>query len=263
MPSFLLKNCLKLGGKSLFFCLTFFVFAFDVFAQTLRPTTFDDRGICEKTKGVWRQFGNGCADNCEAKFDRFSICTQALVFACDCGKNSCWDGESCVAIKDYKKIFEAKQQEEQKLLDEAKEKRKADALANQAAIMVKFAPKDANGNPIVLNQNQANNQNPAPVPAPATTPNPLPNVVKNPDEDPIPTSPITEILPEKIADSVAKQPTQNSEESTKNIELPPFILKKQARDAAENQKKSEEKKTATSTTEKSSLPPLPEVPLPK
>jgi hypothetical protein len=66
------------------------------------------------------------------------------VASCDCGKGRCWNGNSCVFLKDYKKIFDQEQAEEQKILDAAKEKRKDAMLQNQVEVMKNIiAKKDA------------------------------------------------------------------------------------------------------------------------
>lgn len=118
-------------------------FSFELFAQTARSTSFDDRPTCEEVKGVWRQFGNGCTDDCRSKFDEFTICTQALSYGCDCGKNRCWNGETCVTQKSYKRIFDAEKEKENAKLAEAKKRRRAAAQENQDAIMSKLLGKIA------------------------------------------------------------------------------------------------------------------------
>ncbi len=119
------------------------VFSQSSFALLMRSTSFDNRNECEVSKGVWRQFGNGCANNCESQFDEFSVCTQSLVYACDCGKNNCWNGETCVALSEYKEIYDKKYAEEKKLLDAAKEKRKAAAKLSVESIMRNLVQKDS------------------------------------------------------------------------------------------------------------------------
>lgn len=138
-------------------------FSLDSSAQIARSTSFDNRPACEQSRGVWRQYGNGCVDECNPKFEQFAICTRAVTFGCDCGKNRCWNGETCVTLKDYKKIFDVEKAEEQKILNAAKEKRKEDALENQEEIMSRLItiadekssqPQvDANGKPIAPNNN--------------------------------------------------------------------------------------------------------------
>lgn len=114
--------------------MKYFVIFFTIFsffccvaqAQQKRPTTFDKRETCEANKGIWRQFGNGCAGNCEAKFERFKVCTMAITFACDCGSDKCWDSDTqkCVLLENYEVVFDQKKAEEQKKLDEMKQARK-------------------------------------------------------------------------------------------------------------------------------------------
>ncbi len=244
------KNQKNLGRMAQVICLFFVIFSSNVFAQTMRQTTFDNRNICEDSRGVWRQFGNGCADNCEAQFDRFNICTQVLTFSCDCGKSRCWNGDACISMQGYKKFYDVEQEKNQKLIDEAKEKRKADAKANKAAIMARFLPKDANGNPIYPVQN--------------VTPNPSSPVVQKPNDSETPTSPITLIAPDKITELPPQQEQVKPEDLDKEVELPPFILKKMAKEEAEQQKNEQQKKVEDSKLliEKSLPPGLPVIPLP-
>jgi hypothetical protein len=226
----------------------FLLFSHFANAQTLRPTTFDDRNICQDSKGVWRQFGNGCANNCESKFDKFAMCTNALVFSCDCGKKRCWNGETCLALKDYKKIYDIEEAKNKKILDAAKEKRKADALANEQAIMVKLNPPDPNV--------------PKPEAAPAPK-KPEPVVLQQLVDPEAPTSPITEIA---APAPVNQEPAPVNQEPVK-VEIPPFLLKKQAQlQKLEEQAKEEEKKKSEDSKSliiKGSVPPgLPVIPLP-
>ncbi len=236
---------LRVTLSSMLAVVAFFFFLSIASAQVTRSTTFDDRGVCENSKGVWHQFGNGCADFCHDKFDRFAMCTQALVFSCECGKNRCWDGESCVALKSYKKIFDVEQAEEQKVLNAAKEKRKADALAHEEEIMNKLVP------PPAVDPNAVN---PTPSPAPTAenpkkflTPNPLENQAAAALlQDPEPTSPITQIpAPVPL--------TQEQNQDPVKVEIPDFFLKKQAQAAGK----------AQDSKAKDSLPAgLPDLPLP-
>lgn len=117
------------------------LFSITSHAQSTRFTSFDDRPICEDNKGVWREFGNGCVDECHSKFDKFSICTQAITYGCDCGKGRCWDGESCVTTKNYKKIFDAEKEEEKKILEAAKQKRLEQAKANEQSVIENLGKK--------------------------------------------------------------------------------------------------------------------------
>ena len=235
------------------FLVLFFLLIQSASAQVTRPTTFDDRGVCENSKGVWRQFGNGCADFCHDKFDRFAMCTQALVFSCECGKNRCWDGESCVALKSYKKIFDVEQAEEQKVLNAAKEKRKADALAHEEELMNKLVPPPA-VDPSAVTPNPSAAPTAAANPEKFLTPNPLANqAAAVPLQDPEPTSPITQIP----APALAPIPlTQEQNQDPVKVEIPDFFLKKQAQVAG----KAQDSKAKDS---KDSLPAvLPELPLP-
>jgi len=124
------------------FAILLFIISSQAFSQAVRFTTFDDRPVCEEVRGVWRQFGDGCIDECSAKFDKFSICPQVLAYGCDCGRNRCWNGDTCIMRKDYKKIFDEERAQEKKILDVAKDKRKSEAKANQQFILNSLAKKN-------------------------------------------------------------------------------------------------------------------------
>lgn len=103
--------------------IIFGLFANNVYADILRPTTFDERPSCEKSKGMWRDFGNSCVGKCESKLDKFAVCSYAITFGCDCGANRCYYEDRCILISEYVKIHEQKMAEEQKISDEYKIKR--------------------------------------------------------------------------------------------------------------------------------------------
>ncbi len=109
--------------RKLALAFIFFLIASHAFAEFGRSTSFDDREICNRDKGVWRQFANSDGDTCESKMDRFAISAQALTYACDCGKGRCWDAERCVLMADYKKIYDERQEKERKKMAEARKNR--------------------------------------------------------------------------------------------------------------------------------------------
>lgn len=96
----------------------------NVYADILRPTTFDERPNCEKSNGMWRDFGNSCVGKCESKLDKFAVCSYAITFGCDCGANRCYHEDKCILISEYIKIHEQKLVEEEKISNEYKVKRK-------------------------------------------------------------------------------------------------------------------------------------------
>lgn len=96
----------------------------NVYANIQRPTTFDERQNCEKSNGMWRDFGNSCAGSCESKLDKFAVCSYAITFGCDCGENRCYYEDKCISLTEYIKIYEQKLSEDQKISDEYKNKRK-------------------------------------------------------------------------------------------------------------------------------------------
>ena len=154
----LLKGCLL----AIIFLISF---ALNAQGGIDRKTSFDDRPICENNKGVWREFGNGCVDECFAKFDELAVCTYARTFGCDCGKGKCWDGDKCTAVLDYKKIFDEIKERDIETMSQAKRKRIAQAkkyqndlitrmISNRSALTVaKFNEKDQ----VVGHKNYSNN----------------------------------------------------------------------------------------------------------
>jgi hypothetical protein len=97
---YLKKNIFKIILKNYYFIL--FVFLINESQANLtRSTTFDERPKCESSKGMWRDFGNSCADKCEYKFQKYPYCSNAIVYSCDCGKNRCLYQDQCIEIQDY------------------------------------------------------------------------------------------------------------------------------------------------------------------
>ena len=230
------------------FLIYFLVFSSAAFAQITRSTSFDDRPVCESSKGVWRQFGNGCGDSCISKFDKFSVCTQALVFACDCGRGRCWDDKKCVTLKSYKEIYDIEQAKEQEILNEEKEKRREAAKENEQAILGKYLPPetDVGGNPVDPAQT------PVADPTRAITQVPTYAVPTQAPEEILPQAPITPV----VNPALNPTPATVAPEAPVSVEIPPFFLQKQANEAAK--KKKEEEKLGGA-----SIPPgLPQIPLP-
>ena len=182
-----------------------------------RPTTFNDRATCEETKGVWRQFGNSCVDECEAQLDEFAVCTDITNSACECGKSRCWNDEikSCVALSDYKKIFVVRQKEEKKIAEEARKKREEEVDKKQETIIsnvVKtFEAKTAtNATPPTAEKPQENQPAQPPSPVVSSTP---------------PTIPPLFLQQEKVVQDAQKKEEKNNPVQSPTISIPglPFI----------------------------------------
>ena len=234
------------------FAILFFIISSQAFSQAIRSTTFDDRPACEEVRGVWRQFGNGCIDECNAKFDKFSICPQVLAYGCDCGRNRCWNGDTCVMKKDYKKIFDEEQAKEKMILDIAKAKRKSESKSNEQSILNSLAKKTEEITDQGLNQLQNNASKNVPVPQAEAQPIQSPTYsVTDPNQNP--QQPI--------------QPTQPVDTSL----IPPFFqqLEKAKQDAANAAKPKDAKKVPEDNSKQdpvtpiSTLPGLPVIPLPQ
>lgn len=103
--------------------------------EAKRITSFEKRPSCEKSGGVWRQFGNACGDGCLAKFNQFTMCAQALTYACDCLEDRCFDGKRCVAMNEYKTKYDEIKNHEQELLNNLKEARQDEYNENRQRIM--------------------------------------------------------------------------------------------------------------------------------
>jgi hypothetical protein len=135
MPKSEIKKDLRQALRKFFVILIIFLFSNSAFGDIGRFTTFDDREICEKTKGVWREYGTSLADNCEAKLDKFAIGAQVITYACDCGKGKCWDVNKCVVMQDFQKNYDKKQRAEIARLASEKKARRAEYQENQGAII--------------------------------------------------------------------------------------------------------------------------------
>jgi hypothetical protein len=234
------------------FAILFFIISSQAFSQAIRSTTFDDRPACEEVRGVWRQFGNGCIDECSAKFDRFLMCPQVLAYGCDCGRNRCWNGDTCVMRKDYKKIFDEEQAKEKKILDVAKAKRKSEAKANEQSILNSLAKKTGEITDQGLNQLQNNASKNVPVPQAPAQPIQSPTYsVTDPSQNP-------------------QQPIQPEQPVDTSL-IPPFFqqLEKAKQDAANAAQPKDATKVPEYNSKQdpvtpiSTLPGLPVIPLPQ
>lgn len=243
------------------FYLIFFLLLFTssiATAQTVRSTSFDDRETCEKDRGVWREFGNGCADSCEAKFDKTSICTQALTYSCECGKNKCWNGERCTAMQDYQKIFTVRQAREKERLAIAKRARQEQLEENTDSIIGNIIENKrtestnpstgisgANSN---ISQFYDLNQAPADASGAPAPQNQAPAAAGMGQTAPVARAPQ---LPQVPVGQVVHDPATGDQK----VEIPLFFQKKQeAKKAAEE--------AAKPTTVLDTLPGLPQIPLP-
>lgn len=70
-------------------------------STSLAADDFDARKVCAANKGVWREFGSDCADNCSLNRPQDKICARNITFSCDCLKDRCWDYYHCVDNKSF------------------------------------------------------------------------------------------------------------------------------------------------------------------
>ncbi len=232
----------------IFFCF----FSCKTFAQNIRSTSFDDRPDCEKSRGVWREFGNACVDECRHKLDKFSVCATSVTQGCDCGQGRCWNGETCTSLKDYKKIYDKEEEEERKILSEAKEKRKEAAKINQQEIIRKIIVQKAA-------QQDPNHHNKDQIDVQASIDQAVTDFKNN------------QITPAGEKATQIVQPIQKEVKSAvTSIEIPPSYLEKEEREREAKQKEQEQKNSINSgilaklKENSDSSPPLtlPEIPLP-
>lgn len=61
-----------------------------------RDPYFMMRQECERVGGTWEYYSNGCGDSCAlVRSNETVICTQAFTWACNCGEDKCWNGNTC------------------------------------------------------------------------------------------------------------------------------------------------------------------------
>lgn len=235
--------------------LLIFLGTTDVFAQVIRSTTFDNREICEKEGGVWRQFGNGCVDSCKAKLDRFTVCSMALTYGCDCGKDRCLEDNKCVTISDYKEIFDKEQEVEKEEQEKQKEARK-DQYRNMRNSMLSDLSKTKD---IENNKNneqgffKKDNQI-------KTEPNNNLEQFKNNNVDNGSTSPIVNVLTKPVFEKNDKNLDVDSTPVQQKFQIPSLFLKNNSSDTKKDDSKISVKSNDDNT---SSGEALPKVPLPK
>ncbi len=85
---------IKLGIKAIILLI---IFSSNLLATDL----FDNREVCAKNKGVWREFGNDCADRCTLDRGYNTICISKITFSCDCLEDKCWNHYQCVDNEEY------------------------------------------------------------------------------------------------------------------------------------------------------------------
>ncbi len=258
--------------KRLLFTVLLVILCKAAFALSSRPTSFEDRASCEESKGVWRQFGNGCADNCEAKLDEFSVCTQSLIYSCECGQKRCWNNNSCVLMSEFEKDYKFKKNEEQKALLATRKKREALFKANRNKILANFTSQGGSNNQKTTQENLIKDSQQI-------------DLGKNRESKIVINNPEVPINENKNVEtdlSAIQPPAENTNSpDASSSEVPPLFLQKQAKEQQGKDQKIEESKTPeseknTNSTNKtnnedksnsnsntnSSTPKAPPVPLP-
>lgn len=99
--------------------------------------TYEIRKSCLKAGGSWRQFNNSCANNCSE--NKFNVCSQILIFACDCGIDSCWNQSKCIKNTEYNQLLTAEPKKEPNKLEKKEiEKNNQDGVHTRKKIMFKI-----------------------------------------------------------------------------------------------------------------------------
>ncbi len=104
---YLLSKSMKIKNIILL-CLLIFINSNNSYAQSERLEIFEKRAECLKNNGIWREFGNGCADSCESQFSGFIFCSMVIIYGCDCGIDSCYYDNKCISHEKYGIINERK-----------------------------------------------------------------------------------------------------------------------------------------------------------
>ena len=73
------------------------VILFGYWMLKLNPEILEDsEQECLRVGGEWIEFNNGCVDSCDYRRNPVDIsCIQVLTYGCECGKDKCWNGETC------------------------------------------------------------------------------------------------------------------------------------------------------------------------
>lgn len=91
------------GSKKILFIAIVVVILFGVFLffkirdeQAIEDPYSMIRQECERVGGTWEYYSNGCADSCTLiRSNETVVCTQAFTWACNCGEDKCWNGNTC------------------------------------------------------------------------------------------------------------------------------------------------------------------------
>lgn len=134
---------------------------------------YEIRKSCLKAGGSWRQFNNSCANNCSE--NKFNVCSQILIFACDCGIDSCWNQSKCIKNTEYNQLLTVEPKKEPNKLEKKEiekkeiEKNKQDGVHTRKKIMFKVIDqslaraqsiKDITPKSIKKNSQATDNKNP-------------------------------------------------------------------------------------------------------
>lgn len=239
---------MKIAQKFIFLAAILFTSSIAV-AQSTRHTSFDDRQLCDENNGVWREFGNGCADNCEGKFNKYEICTGALTYACDCGKGRCWHEKKCLSVDIYKKIFETENAEKEKFL-EAKARERHERIKNDPTLSNYLQNLYVQRDAVTTAQNPQNGQGQQPqTTAPQQAQQNIISQAATPHDIPNPSSSVTQV--QGVLAAGSNPSAAPADIGNKEIKVPPIFLEQQKQQAATN-----------AAAGGSAAPSLPVIPLP-
>jgi len=95
----------KIVPHFIFLCVIFsliFPFTIQQEANAARLSSYQKKTSCQKSSGIWRRFENSCANFCFAYSDPGALCLAVMSYSCQCPENKCFDGKTCLDIKDIK-----------------------------------------------------------------------------------------------------------------------------------------------------------------
>lgn len=91
----------KLSKLHFCYLLLFVITAVILAKLAFGANSYDVREVCESKKGIWREFGDDCANNCALEGRNRIICVPKITYSCDCPKDQCWDYYRCVEKTQY------------------------------------------------------------------------------------------------------------------------------------------------------------------
>jgi hypothetical protein len=103
------------------------------------------KDFCKTQKGVWREFGDDCADSCSLERGSGKSCIKKITYSCDCLENKCWDYYQCIDDDLYQKQEKEAEKERIKNLEDSNPEL-FNFFKNQTTQVDRFTQKSNNNN---------------------------------------------------------------------------------------------------------------------